>query len=236
MEKILQTFSELDSILDLSFTVLCIFAGLTWTSLLCYYATMAVHDVKDLGDFVYATNWHKYPPQFRKYFVLIIAQSQRQGYFTGYKLIRCSLEMCSRVNLFFCFFSDFEFGSKIIFFLYLFSWIEQQLLTTLCSAIYQCNKWNVLFQSFVFFLVKTLMIECELFIGSVGVCAVLWLNYSIEILILSQKCSAFTSHTNFLFSAFSLFTFLYDKKNWIFKWNSLFIQWQIQKLVYFNKS
>lgn len=51
-------------------------------------------------DAVYENIWYKYPILHQKFFILILMRSQRQFYFRGMKMYRCSLEKFTGVSEF----------------------------------------------------------------------------------------------------------------------------------------
>lgn len=79
--------------------MLCMFVGLTWPFLMCYSATSATRSMTNLGDIVYNSNWYLYPEYLRKYSIMIIARSQRTIYFTGFQMVRCTLEVFQGVRI-----------------------------------------------------------------------------------------------------------------------------------------
>lgn len=72
--------------------------GLIWTFLYCYYATQTVDLLTNTANTIYNSNWYTYPIYIRKYFLLILARSQIPVYFTGFKIVRCSLETFKKVG------------------------------------------------------------------------------------------------------------------------------------------
>lgn len=98
---------------------------------LCYFATYASHSSLSIGEIVYnEIKWYQLPLSLRKRFCLIILRSQKPVHFTGFKIIRCTLETFSAVseeNLLFSCFPIFDF----IF--YLDSLSVRLRLTTSCS-------------------------------------------------------------------------------------------------------
>lgn len=69
----------------------CILCGLFWPAFISHYASHATDRISSIGDLVYNSNWIEYPPQLRKYAILIIARSQEPVYFWGLNLFRCTL-------------------------------------------------------------------------------------------------------------------------------------------------
>lgn len=77
--------------------IICMICSLAWSYLLCKFATLATEYIASLGDFAYNSNWYDYPPQLQKYMVLVIARSQEPIYFSGFSLVRCTLEVFGKV-------------------------------------------------------------------------------------------------------------------------------------------
>lgn len=68
-----------------------------WPFLFCYYATVATFRISYIGITAYEADWFFYPPEFQKYMVLVIARSHELIFFTGFGLIRCTLEIFGRI-------------------------------------------------------------------------------------------------------------------------------------------
>lgn len=86
-----------NEIADASFGMACIADGFIWPFVLCRMATSATFHVAKIGEVAFNTNWYKYPPNLRKYLVLIMVRSRNPTYFTGLKLFPCTLEVFMRV-------------------------------------------------------------------------------------------------------------------------------------------
>lgn len=68
--------------------------------ILCFFATHATHEVLYIGDVAYTDlSWYQLPPNLRKRVWMIMLRSQSPVYFTGFKLIRCTLEVYSSVSM-----------------------------------------------------------------------------------------------------------------------------------------
>lgn len=65
---------------------------------MCHAATSATFDVMDLGNAIYEGKWYEYPGDLRKNTVLLIARAQHTNYFTGLKVMHCTLEVFMRMN------------------------------------------------------------------------------------------------------------------------------------------
>lgn len=83
----------------LIFYCTCILWSLPWPALFCYVANLTTDRIYSLGDIAYEMDWFEYPPEIHKFFILIIARSQIPADFTGFKLIRCTLETFVQVRI-----------------------------------------------------------------------------------------------------------------------------------------
>lgn len=91
-----QTINDIN--IAFSYNVLCIFVSFTWTFILCYYATSTTRAMNEIGDTLYNSNWYTYPDEVKKFMIIVIARSQKTIYFTGFKMVRCTLEVFMRVS------------------------------------------------------------------------------------------------------------------------------------------
>lgn len=82
----------------LTFHLICLISSMCWPFLFCYYSSLVTEQTSSISDIAYNTNWYEYPPEYQKYMILIIARSQELTYFTGFNLIRCSLETFGKVS------------------------------------------------------------------------------------------------------------------------------------------
>lgn len=64
---------------------------LIWPYFFCHFASSAIDHVTVIQRSVYNLNWYNFPPDLRKYFILIIAQSLWTVCFDGLSLVRCTL-------------------------------------------------------------------------------------------------------------------------------------------------
>lgn len=80
------------------FSLVVICCGLTWPFFLCHYGTFATERIRSIDQTVYNANWPDYPPDVRKYIILIIAQSRSNVNFNGFKILSCNLEIFAKVR------------------------------------------------------------------------------------------------------------------------------------------
>lgn len=52
-----------------------------------------------VGTFAYQTNWYDYPLEQKKYFLFILAETQREHFITGYNMVTCSLSSYKEVHI-----------------------------------------------------------------------------------------------------------------------------------------
>lgn len=81
------------------FYLICLLCSLNWTFVLCYAATTATSALEDISKYVYSSKWYEYPPEMQKCLILLMARSQRPVYFTGMRMVRCTLDVFMRVKL-----------------------------------------------------------------------------------------------------------------------------------------
>lgn len=84
--------------LGLCYNILCCCVGFSYTFLFCYYATKTSDSLIEIANFIYNnTDWYKYPNDLKKYSILIMARAQCIFYFTGFKIVRCTLQNFMKV-------------------------------------------------------------------------------------------------------------------------------------------
>lgn len=91
------------------YDILCVILSLFWPFIMCYSATRATYAMSHIADVVYNDlNWPDLPLDIRGYIKLIMARSQGTLYFTGFAIVRCTLETFLKVSIDFlkicCFF------------------------------------------------------------------------------------------------------------------------------------
>lgn len=65
-------------------------------------ATVATTAIKGIRDVAYSFDWCQYPLDLRKYFILIMSRSQKPLYFTGFGMVRCTLQTYIKVMDIYC--------------------------------------------------------------------------------------------------------------------------------------
>lgn len=76
-------------------TLVCVFV---WPYFFCYFASFVIDRMANIQHTVYNLNWLDFPIEQRKYFIVIMAQSQRNVRFHGLKLVSCSLPIFVKVK------------------------------------------------------------------------------------------------------------------------------------------
>lgn len=81
-----------------SSAITMIIVSLEYAFLYCYFGTRTTTAATSIADISYATAWYGYSPEIRKCLLLIICRAQQPIYFTGFKLIQCSLETLAKAT------------------------------------------------------------------------------------------------------------------------------------------
>lgn len=81
------------------FACINIFVSLEWVFIFCYLGDRATSALLSIPDTIYNMNWHDYSSELRTFIQITMQYSQKPLYFTGFKMIRCSLETFARVSL-----------------------------------------------------------------------------------------------------------------------------------------
>lgn len=63
----------------------------------CYFPNKITTYCSDIGNIVYQSKWYEFSPKLQLYFQMIIKRSQIPVYLHGFKIIRCSMEIFSKV-------------------------------------------------------------------------------------------------------------------------------------------
>lgn len=66
--------------------------------LYCYYGKIATKSFEDMADDLYQANWHDLPIGLQKYFIIMIANSQRPIYYHGFGVVILNLETFTKVS------------------------------------------------------------------------------------------------------------------------------------------
>lgn len=70
----------------------------------CFGGAVVTDNYGRFADVLFESNWYKMPNHLQKYFILMIADTQRPIYLDGYGLIRLSMEAFAKVNM------EFSYG------------------------------------------------------------------------------------------------------------------------------
>lgn len=66
--------------------------------LYCFAGAIISNNCLLFADALFESNWHRMPKTFQKYFIIMIAETQRPIYLEGYGIIRISLEAFTKVS------------------------------------------------------------------------------------------------------------------------------------------
>lgn len=92
-------FQTIKSIgISFAFDILCLLAGSSWTFCYCYYATTTSNMVADISAQLYHSHWIVYPRELQFYVMMGIARAQNEVFFTGFKIVRCTLQTFGKVR------------------------------------------------------------------------------------------------------------------------------------------
>lgn len=92
-------FQQLQHI-DFSFLLLSFAFAISASNIFvyCYFGKMATESYRDMANCLFEANWHEYPVEIQKYFILFIANAQKPVYYHGSKIVTLDLEMFTRVS------------------------------------------------------------------------------------------------------------------------------------------
>lgn len=79
-----------------------LFAGLYYAFILftyCYFGKVATDSFQNMADCIYEMNWHELPIEQQKYFILMIANTQKPLYYHGFN-VTLNLETFCQVSNF----------------------------------------------------------------------------------------------------------------------------------------
>lgn len=93
---LLQTLASVD--ISILFNIVCLICGLIWPFLLCNSATTANQAMISMNRIAYGGKWYNYPVKWRKHTFLMVTQTQKDKFFSGLSLFRCSLELFAKVS------------------------------------------------------------------------------------------------------------------------------------------
>lgn len=93
----LSSKSDFD-VFSIAYNLFCLMCSLIWPAIFSYFATVTTIRLSSLANTTFETNWYDYPAHLRNFLILVIARSQEPAYFTGFKFIRCTLEIFGKVR------------------------------------------------------------------------------------------------------------------------------------------
>lgn len=62
--------------------------GLFYLFLFCYFGKLATESFEKMADYAYEINWHELPIEQKKYFILIIANTQKPLLYHGFSVVK----------------------------------------------------------------------------------------------------------------------------------------------------
>lgn len=92
-----QRFKEID--LEITIIFMGFLMGLSNLFLYCYFGKLATDSYKEMADSLYEVNWHELPIELQKYFVLMIANTQKPLYYHGFGVATLNLETFCLVSM-----------------------------------------------------------------------------------------------------------------------------------------
>lgn len=92
---------------ELIFLVLVASVALTDLFLYCYFAKLAAESYEKMSESLYNCNWPDLPNQLRRYFIIMIGNSQRPQCYAGFEFVVLNLDT-------FCSASIFEYFRNLI--------------------------------------------------------------------------------------------------------------------------
>lgn len=75
----------------------CLISACLWPLLFCIFANITTDRIASIGDSAFNANWIDFPPDLRKYIIMIIMRSNDKVYFTGLGIVRCTLAVFAEV-------------------------------------------------------------------------------------------------------------------------------------------
>lgn len=67
--------------------------------LYCFGGSVVTENCGLFADILFESNWYKMPNRLQKYYILMIADTQRPIHLEGHGLVRLSMEAFGRVNM-----------------------------------------------------------------------------------------------------------------------------------------
>lgn len=86
--------------LDFSISILIVAVtdGFSRLFLFCFYGKFATDSFEKMSNCLYECNWQGLPIDLQKFFIIIVANSQKPLYYNGFGLTTLDLETFSKVN------------------------------------------------------------------------------------------------------------------------------------------
>lgn len=81
----------------LLFSLMCLIEGLSYTFILCYYATESTTSLSTIADIVYDSNWYIQPKSVQRMLIIVMARAQKSEIYMGFKFVQCTSAAFMRV-------------------------------------------------------------------------------------------------------------------------------------------
>lgn len=79
------------------FDVLCTTVSSMFPYIFGHFACLTTHRISAIGDITYEMNWFECPMEIQRRVLLMIERSQEPIHFSGFNLMRCTLEALAKV-------------------------------------------------------------------------------------------------------------------------------------------
>lgn len=80
-------------------SVVSVILIVVWLFIYCHFGQMITDQCADVDKMAYNSLYYLYPLKLRQFTLLTIAQSRKPFYFTGFKMMKCSMESFTRVSM-----------------------------------------------------------------------------------------------------------------------------------------
>lgn len=82
----------------IAFHTVCTACGLFWPCIYCHFSTKTIDRIASIGNVAYGADWYDYPPEIKKFLILVIARSQEEMNFSGFGFVHCTMEVLLKVK------------------------------------------------------------------------------------------------------------------------------------------
>lgn len=78
--------------------VSCGLVGVANLFFFCYFGILATESFRGMADALYESNWSEVPVRLQKYFIIMVANTQKPVYYHGFGVAVLNLETFTRVS------------------------------------------------------------------------------------------------------------------------------------------